>query len=55
MFFSGLWLDDGKKDEKYVVVRKNEKVVVVSGSWGLQTGGLTARRCDVGPRPDITS
>ena len=38
-------------DEKYVVVRKIDKVVVVvSGSRGCRNraAGLTARRCDVG-------
>jgi len=28
-------LENENADEKYVVVRKIEKVIVVSGSWGL--------------------
>ena len=45
--------------KKYVVVRKIDKVVVVSGSRGLQKTDLhdlqlVARRCDV-YRPNITS
>jgi len=46
-------LENENVDKKYVVVRKIEKVVVVSGSQGLQKAELQglqlgARHCDVG-------
>ena len=46
-------LENENVDEKYVVVRKIEKVVVVSSSQGLQKKELQdlqlgARHCDVG-------